>query len=50
MIDRALIRMLLVILALVLAVLWLFAVLTGFAVPPWAPPSSVIALAVAALL
>lgn len=49
-IDRGLVRLLLVIFAIALAVLWLFAVLVGFAVPNWAPPTSVLALAVAVLL
>ena len=49
-VDRGLIKLLLVLFAIVLAVLWLFAVLLAFAVPAWAPPSSVLALAVAALL
>ena len=49
-IDRSLVRLLLVLFAIVLAVLWLFAVLTGFTVPDWAPPTSVLALGVAVLL
>jgi hypothetical protein len=49
-VDRALIRLLLVLFAIALAVLWLFAVLVGFTVPAWAPPASVLALGVAALL
>jgi hypothetical protein len=48
--DRALIRLLLVILALVLAVTWLLAGIVPFTAPAWMPPSSVIALAVAMLL
>jgi hypothetical protein len=31
-------------------VLWLFAAIAAFDVPPWAPPTSVIALGVAVLL
>lgn len=46
-VDRSLIRLLLVLLAIVLAVLWLVAV---FPVPQWMPPASVIALGVAVLL
>ena len=48
--DRALIRLLLVVVALVLAAVWLLAVLAPFAAPGWLLPSSVIALAVACLL
>lgn len=48
--DRALTRTLLVILGLVLAVAWLLAGIIPFTAPAWMPPSSVIALAVAALL
>jgi hypothetical protein len=48
--DRALIRLLLVILGLVLAAVWLLAGIIPFAAPAWIPPSSVIALAVAMLL
>lgn len=50
MVDRALVRLLLVLFAVALAVLWLFAVLTDFAVPQWAPPTAVLAVAVAVLL
>jgi len=49
-VDRALIRLLLVLFAVALAVLWLFAVTVGFAIPAWAPPTSVLALGVAVLL
>jgi hypothetical protein len=49
-VDRALVRLLIILFAIALAVLWLFAVLVGFTVPPWAPPASVIALGVAVLL
>jgi phage shock protein PspC (stress-responsive transcriptional regulator) len=49
-IDRSLIRLLLVLFAIVLAVLWLFAAIAAFTVPAWAPPASVIALGVAVLL
>jgi len=49
-VDRALIRLLIILFALALAAVWLFAALVGFAVPPWAPPASVLALGVAALL
>lgn len=49
-VDRSLVRLLLVLFAIALAVLWLFAAVIGFAVPPWAPPTSVLALAIAVLL
>jgi hypothetical protein len=49
-VDRALVRLLLVLFAVALAVLWLFAVTVGFAIPAWAPPASVLALGVAVLL
>jgi hypothetical protein len=49
-VDRPLIRLLLVILALVLAVVWLLAGIVPFTAPWWMPPSSVIAVAVAMLL
>lgn len=49
-IDRSLVRLLLAVFATALAVLWLFAVLAGSAVPPWAPPASVLALTGAVLL
>jgi hypothetical protein len=48
--DRPLIRLLLAVLAMVLAVVWLLAGIVPFAAPAWIPPSSVIALAVAMLL
>lgn len=49
-VDRALIRLLTVLFAVALAALWLFAATAGFAVPPWAPPASVLALGTAVLL
>lgn len=48
--DRSLIRVLLILLALAMAVLWLFAVIAAFAVPSWAPAAALLALAVACLL
>jgi hypothetical protein len=48
--DRPLIRLLLTVLALVLAAVWLLAVTVPFAAPAWIPPSGLTALAVAALL
>ena len=48
--DRALIRLLLTVLGLVLAAVWLLAVIVPFTAPVWIPPSSVLALAVALLL
>lgn len=48
--DRALTRTLLVVLALVLAAVWLLVGIIPFTAPAWIPPSSVIALAVAMLL
>lgn len=49
-VDRSLIKLLLVLFAITMAVLWLFAAVTAFALPAWAPPVSVLALAVACLL
>lgn len=49
-VDRALVRLLTVLLAAALAAAWLFAATAGFTVPPWAPPASVLALGVAVLL
>ena len=49
-VDRGLIRLLLVLLAIVLAAIWLLLVLAGTAMPAWIPPCSVLALGVAALL
>lgn len=49
-VDRSLIKLLLALFAIVLAVLWLFAVITAFALPGWAPPVSVLALALAVVI
>jgi hypothetical protein len=47
-VDRALIRWILIIAAIVLAALWLIGALgTGFIIPAWVPPVSVLCLAVA---
>ena len=49
--DRTLLRWICVIAGLILALVWLLAVVaTGFSVPPWVPPSAVVALAVAMVL
>ena len=49
-IDRGLIRLLLVLLAVTFAAIWLIGVLASTAMPAWVPPCSVLALGVAALL
>lgn len=49
--DRALLRWICVIAGLILALLWLLAVVVaGFSAPAWVPPSAVVALAVAMVL
>lgn len=49
-VDRSLIKLLLVLFAVTMAVLWLFAVIVTFAVPAWTPPAGLLAIALAALL
>lgn len=48
--DRALLRWITVVAALVLSGLWLFLVLAGLAVLAWIPPCAAFALALAAAL
>ena len=51
MLDRAFWRWLCIVAALILSLLWLFSIaVAGFSAPPWVAPSSVVALAVAAVL
>jgi apolipoprotein N-acyltransferase len=51
MLDRAFWRWVCIVAALILSLLWLFSVVAGgFSAPPWVAPSSVVALAVAAVL
>jgi uncharacterized membrane protein YesL len=49
-VDRAFFRWICVVAGIVLAVLWLVAVLTGGPVLDWVPPSSVVALGAALAL
>ena len=49
--DRALLRWICLIAAILLAVVWLLSSFgTGFAVPHWVPPASVVALCLAVAL
>lgn len=50
MVNRPVIRIALAILGIVFAVLWLFAVILGSAIPAWIPPSSALAIGAAVLL